>query len=48
VHVDEDLTQRAVFVLAGAQEHLVPANVRFLRETAALLRQARAVACGAG
>src|SRR5688572_10306555 len=47
VHVDEDLAECAVLVLAGAQEHLVPADVGFLREASALLGQAHARAFGA-
>ena len=44
VHVDEDLAERAVVVLAGAQEDLVPADARLLREAHALLGQAHRAA----
>ena len=47
VHVDEDLTERAVFVLAGAQEDLVTANAGLLGETNALLGKANAQTLGA-
>ncbi len=47
MHVDEDLAERAVLVLAGAEEDLVPADVRFLREAAALRGQAHPLALGA-
>ena len=42
VHVHEDLTQRAVVILAGPQEHLVAADDGLLGETAAPIRQAAA------
>ena len=44
VHVDEDLAERAVLVLAGAQVDLVAADDRLLRVAAAALR-AGAGAC---
>ena len=45
VHVDEDLAERAVLVLAGAEEDLVAGDARFLREAAAPRRQAAANRC---
>src|SRR5690606_676546 len=40
VHVDEDLAERAVLVLTGAEEDLVPADARLLREAGAARREA--------
>lgn len=42
VHVDKDLAQRPILVLAGAQVHLVPADPAFERDPAPLLGQASA------
>src|ERR1019366_6817054 len=44
VHVDEDLAERPVFVLAGPEEDLVTADAGLLRIPMATLRQADALA----
>jgi hypothetical protein len=43
VHVDEDLAERAVVVFAGAQVHLVPADIGLLGVALAPLRHLLAV-----
>src|SRR5690606_29627907 len=44
VHVDEDLADAAIIILAGADINLVPANKSFLRITLAPVRQFLALA----